>query len=272
MPRLSGCDAGTPPIPSSVTAIGMPARSASSEHVALGARLHDAVAGENQRPLGVVDQLDRVAVVAVAGQRFVVRLGQVRLGRRPVHLAARLLRVLRDVDQHRARAARLRDGERLENRRRDVLRARHQVVVLRDRQRDARDVGFLKRVGSDQLAAHLAGDADDRRAVHHRGGDAGDHVGRARPGRRNGDADLAARARVAVGHVRRALLVPDEDVADRIAEHRVVRGQNRPARIAEDIGHPLAHQRVPDNLRTCQCHVILIRLQASGSWTSGRST
>ena len=32
--------------------------------------------------------------------------------------------------------------------RRDVLRARDQVVVLRDRQRDAGDVGFLKRVAS----------------------------------------------------------------------------------------------------------------------------
>ena len=31
------------------------------EHFTLGARLHDAVAGENQRPLGAVDQRHRVS-------------------------------------------------------------------------------------------------------------------------------------------------------------------------------------------------------------------
>src|SRR6185369_377689 len=50
-----------------------------------------------------------------------------------------------------------------------------------------------------------------------------------------------------VRHVRRDLLVPHQDVTDRIAEHRVIRGQNRAARISEHIGHSLAHQRVPDN-------------------------
>ena len=70
-----------------------------------------------------------------------------------------------------------------------------------------------------------------------------------------GDADLAARARVAVGHVRRALLVPDEDVADRVVEHRVVRRQNRAAGIAEDVRHALANQRCPERLRTSHCHM-----------------
>ena len=134
----------------------------------------------------------------------------------------------REVVKHWAWTSRFRDGERFENRRRDVLRPRDQVVVLRDRQRDPGDVGFLKRVRADQLAAHLAGDADDRRRVHHRSGDAGDHVGRARPGRRDGHADPAARARIAIRHVRGALLVADQDVAHRIAEHRVVRRQNAP--------------------------------------------
>ena len=58
------------------------------EDLALGARQHDAVAGEDQRPLGGVDQRERLAMIAVAGQRVVVRLGQVRLGGVPVELAA----------------------------------------------------------------------------------------------------------------------------------------------------------------------------------------
>ena len=66
------------------------------------------------------------------------------------------------------------------------------------------------------------------------------------PGRRDRHADLAARARVAVGHVRRALLVADEHVADRIAEHRVVGRQDRAARIAEHVGHPFANERFPE--------------------------
>ena len=125
---------------------------------------------------------------------------------------------------------------------------RHQIVVLGDRQRDAGDVGLLKGVGADQLAAHLAGDADDRRRVHHRRGDAGDHVGRAGARGRNRDADAAARARVAVGHVRRALLVADQHVPDRKLEHRVVGRQDRAARVAEDVGHAFAHQAFPQDL------------------------
>jgi hypothetical protein len=44
---------------------------------------HDAVAGENQRPLGGVDQLERVARLAVARQRRVVGLAQLGSPRRP---------------------------------------------------------------------------------------------------------------------------------------------------------------------------------------------
>ena len=73
---------------------------------------------------------------------------------------------------------------------------------------------LLERIGADQLAADLAGDADDRRGIHHRGGDAGDHVGGAGTGCRDGHADAAARARIAVGHVRGALLVANQDVVD----------------------------------------------------------
>ncbi len=90
--------------------------------------------------------------------------------------------------------------------------------------------------------------------VHHRGRDAGDHVGRAGARRRDGDADLAGGARVAVGHVRRALLVPRQDVADRIGQHRVVGRQDRAARIAEDVGDPFADETLPENLRTCFFH------------------
>ena len=58
MPRYSGWDAGMPPMPSSVIAIGMCARSAKCWTMPVAPEMHDAVAGQDDRPLGVVDQLD----------------------------------------------------------------------------------------------------------------------------------------------------------------------------------------------------------------------
>ena len=108
-------------------------------------------------------------------------------------------------------------------------------VVLGDRHGDAGDVDFLKGVGAEHFAADLAGDADDRRRIEHGGGDAGDHVGCAGAGGGHGDADSARGARVAVGHVRGALFVADEDVVELGFAQRVVDGKNRAARIAENV-------------------------------------
>ena len=58
-------------------------------------------------------------------------------------------------------------------------------------------------------------DGDDRRRVHHGGGEAGHQVDGAWAGRRHAHADVAAGAAVAVRHVRGALLVPHEHVVDR---------------------------------------------------------
>ena len=248
MPRFSGCDAAHAADAEqgdgdrNLRALG------ERQHLLLRVGQHHAMAGENQWAFCRVDQLHRVAHVAVARQRIVPRFGELGFGRVPVDLATSLLRVLGDVHEHRARTAAARHGKGLAHGRRHVLGRSDEVVVLGDRQGDAGDVGLLKRVGSDQLAADLAGDADDRRRVHHRRRDAGHHIGRARSRGRDRDADLAGRARVAVRHVRRPLLVTDEDVANRVLQHRVVGGQNRAARVAEHIGHPFAHERFPENL------------------------
>ena len=82
----------------------------------------------------------------------------------------------------------------------------------------------------------------------HGGGDAGDEVGGAGAGGGHADADLAGGARVAVGHVRGALLVAHEDVADGELAQRVVDGQDGAAGIAEDGGDALADECGPDDL------------------------
>ena len=131
-------------MPSSVIATGICAFSAKLEQRLLGAAEHDAVAGENQRPLGGVDQRQRIDAARVTGpgQRFEIGRGGV-----PVELAGAELRVLGDVDEHRPGPSAGGDRERFANGRRHVARARDQVVVLGDRQRDAGDVGLLEGVG-----------------------------------------------------------------------------------------------------------------------------
>ena len=219
-------------------------------HQVAGAGVDDAVAGQDQRPLGGVDQLDRA-------RRGRPRRGAGRAASRAARAASGHSNSHDCCWQSLVRSISTGPGrpERATwNASRTVAATssglRHQVVVLGDRQRDAGDVGFLEGVRADELAAHLAGDADDRRAVHHRRGDAGDQVGRAGAGGGDRHADLAGGAGVAVGHVRRALLVPHQHVADGVVEHRVVGGQDGPARIAEDAGHAFADERLPQNLRT----------------------
>ena len=127
---------------------------------------------------------------------------------------------------------------------------RHQIVVLGDRQRHTGDVSLLKSVRSKQLAADLPGDAHDGRGIHHRGSDPGDHVGRARAGGSHRNTYAAGRACVAVRHMRSALFVAHQNVANRAVPQRIVRRQNRPAWIAEDSLHALALQTFPKNSRS----------------------
>ena len=139
------------------SATGMPVRLGERRVASRRARRDDAVPAEDHRPLG--------ASMIAAARAFALRAGQVRRGSRGRRGARashakshrRLLRVLRDVDEHRPRPARCA--------RRRTPRAAcgaisstrgHQVVVLGDRQRDAGDVRLLEGVGADALASRPA--------------------------------------------------------------------------------------------------------------------
>ncbi len=129
--------------------------------------------------------------------------------------------------------------------------------MLGDGQRDAGDVHFLKGVGAQHLRRDLAGDADDGHRVEHRGRDARDEIGCARPTGGHADADAARSARIAIGHVRSALLMTDENVADGELAQRVVDRQDGAAGIAEDLAYTFAFKRRPHDLRAgehrCSC-------------------
>ena len=104
---------------------------------------------------------------------------------------------------------------------------------------------------ADERRGHLAGDEDHRRAVHHRGVNAGDEVGRA--GARGGhrDAHLASGAGIAVSHVGGALLVPYKYVVNAVVQHRIVGGEDGSTGVAEDRLDPHVRQHFPDDLRPC---------------------
>ena len=218
------------------------------KHLGLCARLRDAVSAQDDGPPGLSDQLSRVQQRRRAcrdGRAHGVGKRRPRRGGSEVVERRRLLRILGDIDQHRPWPAAARDLKRQPHRGRDILSARDQKVVLGDGQRDAGDVDLLKGVRAEHLRRHLPGDGDNRDAIEHGRRDAGDEVGRARPGGRHAHADLAGGARVAIGHVRSALLMPDEDVVDGELAQRVVDGQDGAAGIAEDGGDAFAGERGP---------------------------
>ena len=182
--------------------------------------------------------------------------GQTQLDRVVVELGRRELHVLADVDQHRAGPAGAGDVERFLHRLGQLGHVLDQVVVLRDRQRDAGHVGLLEGIRADEGGSDLAGDRDDRDRVHHGVGQPGDQVRRARARRWPCTRRPGPSPRIAVGREGRVLLVPHEDVVHRIVEQGVIGGHDRAAGIAEDHVDALPHQTFPDDLGASALHGI----------------
>ena len=225
---------------------------------------HDAVAGQNQRALGGVEQFDGAIEFGLIVIIAHALLRKLRSGGIPIEFAGRLLGVFGDVDENRAGASGIGDDEGFANGARDVFGARDDHVVLGDRHGDAGDVDFLEGVGAEQLAADLAGDADDGRRIEHGGGDAGDHVGCAGAAGGHGDADAAAGARVAVGHVRGALFVAHENVVELGFAEGVVDGKNRAAGISENMLHAQLGERFAENFCAGELHSVLPNCACAG--------
>src|SRR6266849_1806602 len=209
---------------------------------------NDAVPGENHRPLGVLDQVQGLLIFLGSGRQVGTVSRQLRFRCFPIELARSLLRIFRDVHQHRPGTSGARHIKGFADGTRDLAGMGHEIVVLGDGKRDAGDVRFLKSVGADQLATDLSRDAHDGRGVEHGRGDARDHVRSARTGGRNRNAYVSADARVAVGHVGCALLVTHQHVMDLAVLQRVVGGKNRAARISEDVLHAFPLETFPDDL------------------------
>ena len=222
-----------------------------------GSGEYDPAASENHGALGGVEQFHGavefflVVIVAIA-LRWKLRSRGFK-----IEFRGGLLGVLGNVDEDGAGTAGIGDDEGFANRARNVLHFGHHDVVFGDRHGDAGDVHFLERIGAEELAAHLPGDADHRRRIEHRRRDAGDHVGCAGTRGRHCHSHAAAGARVTVGHVRGALLVAHENVMQLGLTDGVVDRKNRAARIAENVPHPEMLERLAEYLRTSELHKVL---------------
>lgn len=179
----------------------------------LRARVDQAAAAVEDRPLRLGDQFDRLldgAVVALHLRTVALRLLVLGVGIGAVGE----LDVLRQVHHHRARAAAARDVERLVHDVGQLLGVLHQVVMLGAGPGDAGGVGLLEGVVADQMRRHLAGQAHDRDRVHQRVGQAGHRVGGAGTRGHQHAADLAGRPGIALGRMHRRLFVAHQNVPD----------------------------------------------------------
>jgi hypothetical protein len=83
--------------------------------------------------------------------------------------------------------------------------------VLGDGPGDAHDVGFLKGIAAKDLRRDLTRNRDHGNRIHICGGNAGNEVGASRTRGSKTHAHLARGAGIAVGCMRRRLLVPDQN-------------------------------------------------------------
>ena len=217
----------------------------------VGPRVDDTAAGVEERSLGARQQLDRALDRIGIGRalRPVGAVLQPVARRRTIGGVGRLGHdhVLRQVHDHGAGPAGARDVVGLADHLAEIVDVLDEIVVLGTGAGNADRVGFLERIVADHVGRHLPGQADDRDAVHQRVGEAGDAVGGAGARGDQHRADLAGRARIALGRVDSALLVPHQNVAQLVLlEDGVVDGQDRAAGIAEHDLYAEVHQRAND--------------------------
>ena len=189
---------------------------------------------------------DRVGEAAVG-----FRIGRPRV-RRELHRPGKFLLGLQhvggDVDHYRPRTPAACPVKSFGDRLRNFVNRADQPAPLGQRERHAKNVRLLKRIGPDQRAAHLPGDAHQGNRIHLRVGNAGDQIRRAGPARGHGNAHFARNPRITFRRENRALLVPRKDVPHSAAFQRVVQRHDRAAGIAKHQLHPFGAQALQDDV------------------------
>ncbi len=154
-------------------------------------------------------------------------------------IARALADIFGNVDENRTGASRGSDMERLSGYPGNVIASADQVAVLDHRIGDAGDIGFLKSVLAEHIGYALAGDHHHGDRVHMRGEQPGDGVRGPRARCDKNDTRAPCGPRVAICHMRRALLVSSQDQLDGGIDQCVEDGDRRAPRKAENVFHPL---------------------------------
>ena len=95
-------------------------------------------------------------------------------------------------------------------------------------------IGLLEGVIADEMRRHLAGQADNRNAVHQCIGQPSHRVGGAGPGGHQQHAGLAGGPGIALRCVGRALFMAHQNVTDAILlKQRIINGQDRATAVAK---------------------------------------
>ena len=119
------------------------------------------------------------------------------------------------------------------------------------------------------MRRHLPGDAHQRYRIHQRVGQRRHHVGGARPRRHQHHAGQTGGARIALGGVAGALLVPHQDMLDLVLlEQLVIDREHRTTRIAEEMFDAMIDQRAHDHGGAG--HLVRIVAVVAHSWLRTR--
>ena len=125
--------------------------------------------------------------------------------------------------------------------------------MLGARPGDADRIGLLKPVGADHEGRNLTRQHHNRNRIHQRIDQTRHRIGRARPRGHQCDTHLAGGARIALGHMDRALFMAHQHVLDVVLlEDLVIDRQHRAAGIAKDHLHALIFQGL--NHHSCAGH------------------
>lgn len=160
-----------------------------------------------------------------------------------------LLDVLRDVDEHRTRAAASGEKESLFDDARDIIDVEDEVIVLGDGSSDFYDGGLLKSVGADHAAGYLAGDGNKGHRIKKGVSEARNKVGSARARGCDAHARAAGGAGISGGSEDLSLLVAEKVVGDgRGTGEGLMDLHGGTARVGKEVGDALSLERLNEDV------------------------
>ena len=204
----------------------------------------NALSDKHQWALGLVDQFGGFFNAGAAGGRHRHIAAYVVNFRRHVCCLFRLC-ALREIEHHGARTAAACDVECAAHGPGHVFGGAYLVGPFADGLHHVDHIAFLEGVRAEHLCGNLPCDDNNRRAVHHGVGHAGDRVGGSRTARDQAYANFTADTREAFSGVGGSLFVTHENVVEAVAVviECIIHRHDGASGIAEKRFHPFVNER-----------------------------